>query len=103
VIKLGTDGCYVKLPNETGYYVPAYRNIAVADTSGAGDAFCAGFLAGLVKGWEPHRCAQFANAVEAHCVMSIGTTTGIKPMSDILAFMNDQDALSKECSYGFAE
>jgi sugar/nucleoside kinase (ribokinase family) len=94
-IKLGADGCYVKPCGEDGFFVPAYHNIAVVDTSGAGDAWCAGFLAGLAKGWPPRRCAQFANATGAHCVMAIGTTTGIRSMEDIQAYINTHEAEEK--------
>lgn len=86
-VKLGAGGCYVKPSGEEGFAVPAYRGFPVVDTSGAGDAFCAGFLAGLSRGWEPRECAKFANAVGAHCVMAVGTTTGIRPAAEILSFM----------------
>lgn len=87
VIKLGKDGCYVKPGNESGFYVPTYDDVEVVDTSGAGDSFCAGFLTGLARGWNIKMCAKFANAVGSHCVMEIGTTTGIKTMEEILDFM----------------
>lgn len=88
VVKLGGEGCYVKPENGVGFYSPAFNDINVVDTSGAGDSFCAGFLAGLVKGWDLRKTARFANAVGAHCVMKIGTTTGIKTMEEILDFMD---------------
>ena len=88
VIKLGKDGCYVKPEHEPGVYTPTYHEIEVIDTSGAGDAFCAGFLTGLVKGWDIRECARFANAVGTYCVMAIGTTTGIKTLEETLSFMD---------------
>lgn len=87
VIKLGADGCYVCPRNGMCFTVPAYKVSRVVDTSGAGDAFCAGFLAGLLNKWDLKQCAELANAVAAHCVMSIGTTTGIKSMSSIIQFV----------------
>ena len=87
VIKLGKDGCYVKSEHDQGFYTPTYTDVKVIDTSGAGDAFCAGFLTGLVKGWDIQACARFANAVGTHCVMAIGTTTGIKSLAETLTFM----------------
>jgi sugar/nucleoside kinase (ribokinase family) len=87
VIKLGKDGCYVKPEHDQGFYTPTYLDVEVIDTSGAGDAFCAGFLTGLAKGWDMRECARFANAVGTHCVMAIGTTTGIKTLEQIVSFM----------------
>lgn len=92
VIKLDRQGCFVKPQNENGFIVPSYNKIDVKDSSGAGDSFCAGFIAGLYNNWDVRKCAMFANAVGAHCVMEIGTTTGIKTMEEILAFMKDYEA-----------
>lgn len=90
VIKLGASGCYVKQKDQDGYFVRAYNDIAAADTSGAGDSFCAGFLTGLLEGWEPEKCARFANAVGRFCVASIGATTGIPSKEEIIAYMESQ-------------
>ena len=86
VIKLGAVGCYVKTADGRGFYQTAY-SVPVTDTSGAGDAFCAGFIAGLSKGWDIKKCAGLANAAGANCVMEMGTTAGIKNMDETIAFM----------------
>ena len=91
VVKLGKNGCYVKPDSKEGFYAPTYNDVQVVDTSGAGDSFCAGFLTGLVKGWDLKTCAKFANAVGSHCVMEIGTTTGIKPMHEIFHFLSQHE------------
>lgn len=39
--------------------------IEVADTVGAGDAFLAGLVSGLMKGWDSDRLLEFANAAGA--------------------------------------
>jgi len=86
-IKLGEKGCYIRAnPESAGLIIPAYKVEAV-DTTGAGDSFCAGFITGLVKGMSFIDCGRFANAVGAHCVSSVGATTGIKPYKEIMAFM----------------
>lgn len=87
VIKLSSEGCYVKEENGNGYLVPAYNRVQSVDSSGAGDAFCAGFITGLHQGWDTARSARFANAVGAHCIMQVGTTAGVKSLTDILDFM----------------
>lgn len=88
VIKLGADGCYVEAQNAGGFYSPAFK-CDVADTSGAGDSFCAGFVTALSKGWNLKACAEFANAVGACCVSKIGTTAGVMNMEETLEFIRN--------------
>ena len=57
----GADGCRVA-GDGVAEDVPSGR-IDVADTVGAGDAFTAGLIYGLVHGWPARRCAAFANRV----------------------------------------
>jgi hypothetical protein len=47
--------------------------------------------AGLYKRWPVHKCAKFANAVGAHCIMKIGTTAGIKSLKETLEFIRDYE------------
>ena len=85
VIKLGSRGCFVK-NHVSGFYVDAFKVKAV-DTTGAGDSFVAGFITGLSNGWDFRKCATFANAVGAHCVMKMGASNGIKSKEEILTFI----------------
>ncbi|MBK7978721.1 MAG: carbohydrate kinase family protein [Ignavibacteriae bacterium] len=88
VIKLGSMGCFIKNRNGEKFFIDAFKGIDVVDTTGAGDAFAAGFITGLLKGWDLRFCGQFANAVGAHCVMKVGATSGIKKMDEIINFIN---------------
>ncbi|MCL4481731.1 MAG: carbohydrate kinase family protein [Bacteroidetes bacterium] len=99
IVKLGSEGCYVKPENEDGYTVVAFNKVKAIDTSGAGDSFCAGFIAGLYKGWKVQKCAEFANAVGAHCIMQIGTTTGIKSIEEVLRFISDYEFIHVKKSH----
>jgi sugar/nucleoside kinase (ribokinase family) len=92
VIKLGSKGCFIKNKAGEKYLIDAFKGIQVADTTGAGDSFAAGFIAGLSKGWNLDQCGKFANAVGAHCVMEVGATSGIKKMDDIINFMQKYEA-----------
>lgn len=88
VVKLGKDGCFIKSIAGEKYALPTYSQIKAVDTTGAGDSFAAGFLAGLTMGWDLYKCGKFGNAVGTHCVMEIGASTGIKSMKEILEFMD---------------
>ncbi|PYB00548.1 carbohydrate kinase family protein, partial [Serratia marcescens] len=52
-------------------HVPAYP-VDVVDTIGAGDAHCAGLLAGLSAGWPLPQAVDLANRVAACVVASLG-------------------------------
>jgi sugar/nucleoside kinase (ribokinase family) len=88
VIKLGSKGCFIKNKAGEKYLINAFQGIKVVDTTGAGDAFAAGFIAGLSRGWGLEQCGKFANAVGAHCVMEVGATTGIKTFDEVIQFIN---------------
>jgi sugar/nucleoside kinase (ribokinase family) len=90
-IKMGKKGCFVKSKTGEKFSMPTFERIKPVDTNGAGDSFCAGFLAGIAKGWSLHDSARFANAVGTHCVMKSGASTGIKSEAEIIKFMNDYD------------
>lgn len=56
-MKRGEKGCLVLWEGER-LEMPVEERVKVADTTGAGDAFNAGFLAGLVRGEEPPQAAR---------------------------------------------
>jgi len=60
------------------------------DPSGAGDAFDAGVIAGIVKGWEMPRLLRFAAALGASAVRAIGTTPGVFDAAEAQAFLDAQ-------------
>jgi sugar/nucleoside kinase (ribokinase family) len=82
-VKLGADGCYLSTPDRSEH-VPAVRVRRVIDATGAGDAFVAGFVAGIVKGLDPFDAARIAAAVAAHCVTEVGASTAIQPLRHYL-------------------
>ena len=89
IIKAGKKGAYIHEGGKEGYFAPTYLSIKPPDSTGAGDSFCAGFLAGLAQGFNYKKSAQLGNAVGTHCVMEMGAYTGIKPLSEIYKFMQE--------------
>lgn len=63
--------------------------IDFVDGSGAGDAFDAGFIAGLLAGESPQRCLEWGSALGAACVRSLGTTAGVFTRDEAIAFMRE--------------
>jgi fructokinase len=62
-VTLGARGCAMLVGDD--YIEAAGVPVAVADTVGAGDAFAAAFVHGLVAGWPVRRVAEFANRAGA--------------------------------------
>jgi sugar/nucleoside kinase (ribokinase family) len=90
VIKLGARGCYVKPAGAEGFFSPAFPTQAV-DTTGAGDAFVAGFLAGVLRGLDLAACARLASAVAALNIRKVGATAGMPSMEEALSFMKTEE------------
>jgi len=86
VIKLDEAGAYCRdtIGHET--IVSAYQVDKVVDTTGAGDSWCAGFLAGLDEGLDMPDAALLGNATAAHCIQAPGASTGIVPLEQIKEF-----------------
>jgi sugar/nucleoside kinase (ribokinase family) len=72
VMKIGAGGCIVGWKG-TVVHAPGERVVAL-DTTGAGDAFAAGFLFGWMAGAEPRECARLANSLAARVVCAEGCT-----------------------------
>jgi fructokinase len=62
-VTLGARGCAMLVAND--YVEAPGLPVAVADTVGAGDAFAAAFVHGLVAGWSAPKVAEFSNHIGA--------------------------------------
>lgn len=85
VVKRGSNGCYLRTKN-LSEYIPTHKVKAV-DTTGAGDCFCAGYLAGINLGWDAIKSAQFGNACGAKSATAVGATAGIGSFEVTMEFM----------------
>lgn len=74
-ITLGSEGCYVAKEERT-HRVKAYPT-KVVDTTGAGDAFAAGFLYGRIKEKNIQICAKIGNWVASKCITKPGARDGL--------------------------
>jgi sugar/nucleoside kinase (ribokinase family) len=72
VMKTGDKGCLVGWEGRWEN-IPGLR-VDVVDTTGAGDAFAAGFLYGKLSGESPMDCARLANVLAARVVGEEGCT-----------------------------
>jgi sugar/nucleoside kinase (ribokinase family) len=69
----------------------------VVDTTGAGDAFSAGFIYGLLRyNFDPSKleiCGKIGNKAAAHCIQQVGARNGLlteKELEEILKQLNNK-------------
>jgi sugar/nucleoside kinase (ribokinase family) len=88
-VTLGSEGSYI-LANGVFIDTPSFAvPDRCVDTTGAGDAFRAGFLFGLIKGWNAAEAARSANAVAALKCRSVGARTSLPTVAELQALLND--------------
>ena len=73
VVTHGKDGVRVERAGAEPVHVPVVPALTVADPTGVGDAFRAGFLAGLAWGLSLERCAQIGCLLATHVLETVGT------------------------------
>jgi adenosine kinase len=73
VTTLGPNGVRIEQRGEEPIQVPTPKETHRADPTGVGDAFRAGFLAGLAWGLPLQRCAQVGSLVATYVIESVGT------------------------------
>ncbi|HIE56881.1 MAG TPA: sugar kinase [Anaerolineales bacterium] len=74
IVKLGAEGCYI-LSEEFSGTIPAL-SVPVVDTTGAGDAFAAGFIAARSRGESIRAACKAGNQAGARVVQKLGAIAG---------------------------
>jgi sugar/nucleoside kinase (ribokinase family) len=72
-VKIGKDGAWVARGQELHRIAPV-RAERVVDTTGAGDAWAAGFLYGHLRGASPAAAGAIGSLLGAECVQHLGPT-----------------------------
>jgi sugar/nucleoside kinase (ribokinase family) len=75
IITRGGDGALLMSTQKT-LEAPA-APVEVVDVSGAGDAFAAGFIVGLLEQWPPEDALRFASVIGASACTKLGCTGGV--------------------------
>ncbi|MGQ0798337.1 MAG: carbohydrate kinase family protein [Methanobacteriota archaeon] len=83
VVTLGARGSVV-ITRSSRIRIPRVRPRRVVDVTGAGDAYRAGFYAGLSRGYELRRCGILASAVASYVVEARGTQTNLPTWPKVL-------------------
>lgn len=75
--------------------IPAYV-VPVVDSTGCGDAYCAGFIAGLTKGWSLEEAGRLGTAASGLVITGLGSDAGIVDLDSTVEFMNSAEVYSAE-------
>jgi sugar/nucleoside kinase (ribokinase family) len=75
IITMGAEGLFVRTATDSWHV--AAPSVDVVDGSGAGDAFAAGLIVGILEGWPLERSLLFASEVGALACTALGCTDGI--------------------------
>lgn len=86
VITRGRLGA-VSMSESLSVQIGAYP-VTFVDGSGGGDAFNAGYIAGLLEGRSELDCLNLASATGASCVRAVGTTAGVFSRAEADAFIS---------------
>lgn len=89
IVKLDKDGCYLDSGGTASSH-PAYP-VSVEDATGAGDAFAAGFVLGLDRGFDLADCCRLGNLLGAVCVQRLGTTEAFVSGQDVMRFITERE------------
>lgn len=92
ILKMGERGSL--LLNSTGgrIRVPAFR-VNVVDTTGCGDTWSAGFIAGLSMKMSVAKAAELGSACGSLVASGLGSDAGIKDLESTLAFIKTTPTL----------
>jgi sugar/nucleoside kinase (ribokinase family) len=87
VITCGGDGAV--LAGKSGVLRSGRFPVEFVDGTGSGDAFAAGYIAGLLDGLGPEKCLEIGSALGASCVRRAGATTGVFTRRELDEFLAD--------------
>ena len=83
VVKIGKDGCLIGTRDGI-LHVPAVAGVRCVDTTGAGDSFAAGLIAGLAEGRSIVDCARLGCAAASCSIEQVGATDGVRSLEQVM-------------------
>lgn len=87
IVKLDKDGC-LGLENGKVFTVPGIESFRHVDSTGAGDAFLAGFCYGLFYGYSFYDCILFGNITGGKAVTEVGALSAYLTEKELLEIAN---------------
>lgn len=85
---LGADGCLVGWQGGDEFVTLPAIEVGVVDTTGRGDGFTAGMLAGLLLGVSPVEAAWLGAACGSLVATGLGSDAGIENLCQVVGFLD---------------
>ncbi|HRW05467.1 MAG TPA: sugar kinase [Caldilineaceae bacterium] len=92
VFKMGAQGSSIASKAFDEIRLPAFK-VNVVDTTGCGDAYCAGFIYGLSQGWTLQEAGRLGTAASGLVATGLGSDAGIVNLAETLTFMHNAEQL----------
>lgn len=96
-ISIVKGGCNETLlvRNDSIVSVPYYKSESVVDTVGAGDGFCAGLIAGILRGYKVENAIRLGNLVGSFVVQSVGDWEGLPTWEQVDAVLQRREHVER--------
>ncbi len=90
VVKVDADGC-IGIDGDEEFFVPSIDAFVNVDSTGAGDAFLAGFMYGLFYDYSLRDCIKFGNVTGGKAVTEVGALSGYVSEQELLEYKKTLD------------
>jgi sugar/nucleoside kinase (ribokinase family) len=96
VFKMGAEGSSIAWKDANGEIeevrIPAFVS-TIVDSTGCGDAYCAGFIVGRLLGWDLMESARLGTAAAGLVIRGLGSDAGIVDFDHTVKFMQSAETL----------
>lgn len=87
VVKVDADGC-IGIDENDEFFCPSVSEFINVDSTGAGDAFLAGFMYGLFYDYSLKDCIEFGNITGGKAVTKVGALSAYLSENELLEYKN---------------
>lgn len=85
VVKVDADGC-IGIDGDDDFFCPSIEEFKNVDSTGAGDAFLAGFMYGLFYDYPLKDCIEYGNITGGKAVTAVGALSGYVTEKELLEY-----------------
>lgn len=85
IVKVDADGC-IGIDGNDYFFCPSIKEFKNVDSTGAGDAFLAGFMYGLFYDYPLKDCIEYGNITGGKAVTKVGALSGYLTEKELLEY-----------------